>query len=273
MQDSLGDRMKLYEKSAMPELLMPLLPTFARLDGKNFHNFCRGFLKPYDERMSECMTQLTLYLVKETNAKMGYTQSDEITLTWLSEDYKSQIFFNGKPQKMISILSAMTSVYFNAITTLNISETRYRKGDNSALFDCRVWTVPNIVEGANVFVWREQDATRNSIQSSARTYFSHKECENKSCSELQEMLHSKGINWNNYPSYFKRGTYINNIKMRNDNQVETQCKEFEQFKETYKDTRAISVIDMPVITTIENRAGVIYKGEAPLLIDRPRIRK
>ncbi len=60
---------------------------------------------------------------------------------------------------------------------------------------------------ANYFVWRQQDATRNSIQSAGQACFSHRELMNKTCNMIQDMLFTeKGINWNDYSTSCKRGT-------------------------------------------------------------------
>lgn len=46
-KDSLGDRMKTYE--AVPKVkLVRRMPVIIRLDGKAFHTFTRGFVKPFD---------------------------------------------------------------------------------------------------------------------------------------------------------------------------------------------------------------------------------
>lgn len=202
-KDSLGDRMKFYEKMSEDQFFK-LIPVMARLDGKSFHTFTKGLKRPYDESLSELMRETTKYLVKQTNARCGYTQSDEISLVWLAEDWQSEIFFSGKLQKMNSILASMTSVYFNR----QLPSAVPSKAEEMPLFDCRVFQVPTEVEAVNCFIWREQDATRNSVQMAARSIYSHDECHNKDNSNLQEMLWKKGINWNDYPIFFKRGTYI-----------------------------------------------------------------
>lgn len=99
MNDDLGDRMKVYEMAEAGRKFMPLLPIVARLDGKGFSSFTKGLLRPYDERLSNLMVDCTKYLVSETNACCGYTQSDEITLAWYAPDYKSEIYFAGRISK------------------------------------------------------------------------------------------------------------------------------------------------------------------------------
>ena len=201
--DDIGDRMKEYEARFAPRL-MPLLPTLVRIDGKNFHRFCQGLKRPYDENLSEAMKATTAYLMNETRAVVGYTQSDEITLCFYSADPKSQTYFNGKMQKLVSVLAAEASVCFNSLLPIFLPT----KADLFPVFDCRVWQVPTLCEAANVFVWRELDATRNSVEMLARFHYSHRELLGVGCKQLHELIHQKGDNWNNYPVHFKRGVYF-----------------------------------------------------------------
>jgi tRNA(His) 5'-end guanylyltransferase len=195
--------MKEYEARYAPRL-MPLLPTLARIDGKSFHTFTRGLHRPFDHRLVELMRRTTEFLVKETRALVGYTQSDEITLCYYSPSTKSQIFFDGKSQKLTSVLASMATACFNAALPGYIHE----KAMQMAFFDCRVWQVPTLCEAANVFVWRELDATRNSLEMLARAHFSHKALLGVGAKGLHEMLHGVNVNWNDLPSAFKRGSYF-----------------------------------------------------------------
>jgi len=206
---TLSDKMKFYEKLNSTKL-MPGLPAFARLDGKNFSKFTKSLEKPYDTRLSILMIKLTEFLVKKTNAKIGYTQSDEITLMWYNEKNPQGIFYEGKVQKMIGELTALASVFFNKELVNFLPEKI--KEENFPRFDARVWNVPNLQEAINVFIWRERDATRNSITMAAHSVYSHNDLLNKNSSDKQDMLMKKGINWNNYPSFFKRGTYVKKVK-------------------------------------------------------------
>jgi len=205
---ALGDRQKLLESSQCGHKTMPILPTLARLDGKNFSNLTRNFKRPYDETMSELMIKLTEYLAEETNTRCAYTQSDEITLLWHSENYKSQIFFDGRIQKMVSVLASMATLYFNNM----FRESSLPKNKTPALFDCRVWTLPTRWEAANAFLWRERDCTKNSLTMAAQEFYSHRELDNKNSSEKHELLFLKGKNWaTDYPDHFKRGTYVRKV--------------------------------------------------------------
>ena len=77
-----------------------------------------------------------------------------------------------------------------------------------AMFDSRVFALPK-EEVVNYFIWRQQDATRNSIQMVGQTNFSHKQLHKKSCDDIQEMLfQEKGINWDDIPTSQKRGVCV-----------------------------------------------------------------
>jgi tRNA(His) guanylyltransferase len=263
--DAFGDRMKMYERQEAGRRLMPLLPVMARIDGRSFSKFTKGLERPYDVRLSNLMIATTKWLVEETAACMGYAQSDEITLAWYSDNLDTQIFFDGKVSKMISHLAALATVQFNYSLPNFLPEVYKHK---LPTFDARVWNVPNMVEGANVFLWREQDATKNSISMAARHYYSHKELMNKNGSEMQEMLFQKGVNWNNYPAFFKRGTYIQRRKVSRP----FHADELEKLPPMHEARRnpnlviertEVQALQMPPFVTVGNRPGVIFFGEEP----------
>ena len=201
---SLGDRMKEYEALTESHLL-PHVPWFLRLDGKAFHTFCRGMKKPFDENFHELMAVTMVECLRECGASVGYTQSDEITLMIYTEDFRSERYFGGRIQKLCSVMAARASIDFTVLANFDKKATEIRP----ALFDCRAWAVPNKDEAANTFLWREQDAVRNSIQSLGQAHFSHSQLQGLSCKEIQEKLfQERGINWNECEAAQKRGTWI-----------------------------------------------------------------
>lgn len=267
MNDPMGDRMKLFEGMEAGRKFLPLLPVCARLDGKCFSSYTKNLKRPYDERFSNLMIATTKYLVESTNAKMGYTQSDEISLVFYQERYDSQIFFDGKIQKMVSVLTSMATAYFNAWVSTYL---QHAKPEKLALFDCRIWQMPNLEEAANVFLWREFDATKNSITMAAQEFYSHKELHEKSGAEKQEMLFQKGINWNDYPAFFKRGTYI----QRKHIPRKFTTEEIEKLPAKHKAKTdpdlvvirtEVQPIVMPIFSSVTNRAKVVFDGAVPCL--------
>ncbi len=204
-KDDFGDRMKLYEGAANPPLL-PGLPVCARLDGRGFHSFTRKAARPFSEAFHRMMVDVARHLVVESCATVGYTQSDEISLAWLDRP-----FFDGDAQKMCSTLAAMASVRLNMMR----EESSGLRWARMPTFDCRAWVVPSIAEAANVFLWRQQDASRNSVQMAARHHFSHGACEDLNGKQLQEKLFAEaGVNWNDYPASFRRGTFVKHARTR-----------------------------------------------------------
>lgn len=263
---NLGERMKFYESRYTQQVFMPMAPVIARLDGRAFHSFTRGLKRPYDERLSNLMVETTKYLVKESDARCGYTQSDEISLVWLAQEWDTELFFGGKLQKMTSVLSALCTGFFNK----KLSEFLPEKSEHMPVFDCRVFQVPNENEAVNCFIWREQDANRNSIQMAAQSQFSHKQCHRKNSSMLQEMLFTKGINWNDYPDYFKRGTYVRRHKLNRPYTPEELDSLPEKHNaRTNPNLEIVRTIikeeTLPPFSKIANRTKVLLHGAAPVL--------
>jgi tRNA(His) 5'-end guanylyltransferase len=196
--------MKAYE-SVSDFSLMKRMPMIIRVDGKAFHTLTRNFEKPWDSKFISTMTTTTLYLMNEIQgAKLAYCQSDEISI--LVTDYDTlttESWFGKRKSKMESISAAYTSVFFNAFSPIDYPKT--------VVFDSRAIIYPK-EEVINYFIWRQQDATRNSIQSAAQANFSHNEIQNLNTSQLQEKLFSeKGINWNDYPTINKRGFCVTKV--------------------------------------------------------------
>ncbi len=264
----LADRMKFYEGIEAGRRCMPLLPICARIDGKRFSRFTAGLERPYDARLSRLMIEVTKHLVEHTGARVGYTQSDEISLLFQANSFAQQVFLDGRVQKMTSILAAMTTAKFNALLPEYVPE----RAGALALFDCRVWTVPSREEASNVFLWREQDATRNSIEMAGRRYYSHAELDHKNCAEMQELLFRKGINWNDYPAFFKRGTYIQRQVVRRPFSTE----ELESLPPLHAarqnpglviERNELRALELPPLGKVRNRVDVLFEGAEPELSD------
>lgn len=267
MADGLAERMKVYEGAEAGRRLMPLLPVLARLDGRAFHTFVRGLAKPFDQRLSNLMINTLAFLVRETNATVGYTQSDELTLAWVPAGADTQVFFDGRVQKMTSTLAALCSVHFNRRLPAFLPA---EYGDRVPVFDCRVWNVPTIDEAVNVFVWRELDAKKNSISMAARAYYNHAAVHGRSGAELQELLFRKGVNWNDYPAFFKRGTYTRRQVVRraftaNERDALPAKHHARSNPHLVFERSEVVPLELPPLSKLENRAGVLFRCEAPIL--------
>lgn len=265
MNDALGDRMKVYELTEAGRRFMPLLPIVARIDGRCFSMFTHGMKRPYDPDMTAIMVATTVELVSETNASMGYTQSDEITLAWHSTDPKSQVWFDGRIAKMTSQLGALATLYFYRL----VQQRMPAYADKLPTFDARVWQVPNRTEGANVFLWREWDATKNSLTMAASELYSHKELHGKNGADKHEMLFAKGINWNDYPAAFKRGTYVQRRRVLRPFTADELEKlppkhEARANPDLVVERWRIAPLDMPIFGSVVNREDVVFEGAEPV---------
>ena len=235
VKDELGTRMKEFYESVPKTRLVRRMPVAIRLDGKAFHTFTRGFEKPFDEVLGKSMRETMKYLCENIQGcVLGYTQSDEITLILVDyQNLNSCAWFDYEVQKMCSISASMATMAFNKFFTKNVNyfemthehddtineycTTLVNAAEKGAMFDARCFNIPK-EEVCNLIYWRQLDATRNSIQMVGQANFSHKELQNKSCNMIQEMLFAKkGINWNDYPTYLKRGSCCIKTTIQNPN--------------------------------------------------------
>lgn len=279
IHDDLGCRMKTFYEQIPKTKLMRRCPVAIRIDGRAFHTFTRGFQKPFDEVLIKSMQETMKYLCENIQGcVLAYTQSDEITLILV--DYKkltSSAWFDYEVQKICSIAASMATMAFNNIFSkyvkefdlelayndngIDTKENRklweiYKKAINKgAMFDARCFNIPK-EEVTNLVYWRQLDASRNSIQMVGQANFSHKELQNKSCNDIQNMfMTQKGINWNDLPTYQKRGSCCvrNKIVIESDGVIETI-----QLRDTSKsENKWIIDTDIP-----------IFKGEGREYIDR-----
>ena len=221
MKDDLGDRMKNYEFTSR-SYLGPRSYLVIRLDGKAFHTYTKGLSRPFDEGFASDMNETARFLCENLQgAKFAYVQSDEISIfiTTVGSD-NAQPLFKSQVQKIVSISASMAAVKFYQLRLDRSIEKEYSEDGIDGVFDVinskklpffdsRVMCFSDPYEVHNCFVWRQQDATRNSISMAAQSLFSHKELHKKSTNEMQDMMMTqKNVNWNDYPVRFKRGGFI-----------------------------------------------------------------
>jgi|SRR5579859_902468 len=247
-EDTLGDRLKAEEQKEAGRRLRHDLPIIARLDGKAFHTFTRGLERPYDTRLSQLMEDTTKYLVEKTHAKIGYTQSDEISLSWwqgdLSDGSESSYAFDAKIQKLCSVYAGMASGFFNRHLPARIPE----KSDSIIAFDCRVWNVADVHEVFLNYLWRQDDAIKNSISMAAQARFSHKQLHGVDSEGKKQLLRSIGKPWEDEPLFFRMGTFVQRITKN----IELTKDQLDKIPENY---RPIGTVVRSVVENI--RLGYI----------------
>lgn len=258
----LAERCKFYEKNFSPERMIPLLPVIIRLDGNNFSTWTKSLNKPFDPRFCEVMDDITKLLIEETGAKVGYTQSDEITLILHTEHFGSSIYHDGKKQKILSKLTGFITPRFNDIVKEKI-------GDKSiANFDCRIYQVPNKEEAVNQLIWREWDAVRNSKQGLAHFHFGHKAIEKKNTDVMVRMLEESGVFWSDLDEGLQRGRYFVNRVLETPftpEEISELPKQHHYFRnpDLVVKRKRIVQIPMPELSKVNNRVDVIFNSEDP----------
>lgn len=202
--DEFDKQMRIYEES-LDQFILPDMYIVARLDGRSFTKLTKEIVKfeaPFDTVFRDYMID-TVYHLMESGFHIVYgcTQSDEISLLFHASDNT----FGRKVRKINSTLAGEASAYFSLLLK------------QTATFDCRVVPLPNIERVKDYFIWRQEDAHRNSLN--AHCYWALRKegiskeqatnmLEGKPVSFKNEMLFQKGINYNDLPNWQKRGIGI-----------------------------------------------------------------
>lgn len=261
--DPLGDRLKAIERVEAGRCTNPELPVIARLDGRAFSTFTRGLKRPYDPQLSDLMIASTKHLVHKFHALIGYTQSDEITLAWEpTEDF----MFGGRYQKLTSLLAASVTGFFQK----NLDVVLPAKSGWIPIFDCRVWQPASMEELYLNFLWRQDDAMKNSVNSAASLYCSHKQLMGVSRSERLVLLEKQGINWEDYPPAFKWGTFVKAKNVL----VDASAFDGADIPEKYRPTEpvirtVVEELEVGPLRRLENPAALLFaKKDETLPVNR-----
>lgn len=255
--DALGDRMKEFYEDRTRIKLPRRTFTIIRIDGKAFHTYTKGLQRPFDQGLIDDMNETTAYLCKNIQgAKFGYVQSDEISLVLTDfDDLGTHAWFDNNLQKMVSVAASMATAKFNQ---LRMARATWEGNDiegmldvddiqnfKLAMFDARAFQIPFIDEVKNYFIWRQQDAVRNSISSVAQSLYSTKELHGVKTDQMQELIFQKGINWNDYDFRMKRGAVIGKVETTS---IRTMQGPNEEVIETEFTRNKWQVIDTPIFT-------------------------
>lgn len=264
--DAIGDRLKDYEDRETGRRFLPYIPVYARIDGRGFSKFTRKAEKPFDAHISKAMVDATKALVSQTGANIGYVQSDEISLVWVTRKPGEEMFFKGKVQKMTSVLASLATAAF--IQSLLTSESDWVDAvSRLPHFDARVLQLPNREEAANMFLWREMDARKNAISMAAHARFSHKSLHGLNSREKLDKLAGDGVVFDDYPVAFRRGSFIRRevVNTPMDDAVRLKIPEKKRPEAGSLITRSVmGVVDMPPFNLVTNRADVIFDGAQPI---------
>ncbi|WP_375560790.1 tRNA(His) guanylyltransferase Thg1 family protein [Bernardetia sp. OM2101] len=202
--DDLDKRMRIYETNS-DICVLPQIYMVARIDGRNFTTLTKqkhNFETPFDIRFRDYMVETVKHLMNVGfNVVYGYTESDEISLLF----NQNETAFNRKTRKYNSILAGEASAKFSLLL------------NDLAAFDCRISQLPTKEDVVDYFRWRNEDAFRNALNAHCywilrKDGFTAKKAtqrlETVSVADKNELLFSYGINFNDLPSWQKRGIGI-----------------------------------------------------------------
>lgn len=266
--DEFGDRMKAYEAVETSRCLDRRLPIYARIDGRSFSTFTRGMARPFDPRMSSAMIGTASTIVEKTHARIGYVQSDEISLVWLSDAPESEPLFGGKVHKLTSVLASLAaSAFQQKIRDFFDADEASELCSSMPHFDARVFSLPSKVEATNAILWRAMDARKNAVSMAARAHYSPKAMHLKDQTAMRAMLAQKGIDFETYPPFFKWGTFLRRVNEQRTLSVDELARIPEKHRPSPDATftrSAVRVIQMPEFHRVSNRVEVVFDGAAPV---------
>lgn len=260
MIDALGDRMKSNYEDRVRYELPRRSYTIIRVDGKAFHTYTKGLQRPFDDDLISDMNHTAIYLCQNImGARFAYVQSDEISILLTDfETITTEAWFDGNIQKMVSVAASMATSRFNRLRYIAAAQHTLLPVKD-AEFDARVFQIPQQIEVYNYFLWRQRDATKNSISSVAQSLYSHKELMGKDSSDKQEMIFAKGINWNDYDPGKKRGRFIERKTFVNGVMANFKVNMTQEFEDKLEGTvrNKWTVVESP-----------IFSQEPSFLLDR-----
>lgn len=220
------EEMKGYERLARTSVSQRSY-VMVRVDGKAFHTFTKGMDRPCDTSLIEAMNAAADALCKQVDgAVMAYTQSDEISVLFTDlRGENTHMWFSGQVQKIVSVTASIATAAFNMAL----------QPDEFALFDSRVFVLPDVETVQRYFGWRQRDCIKNSIAMTAQSYFSHKQLLGKNTNEVLDMLADRqpeAPDWYALPRGFQIGRMT--------------CRETWQDTTTYTHRKTGEVITVPV---------------------------
>ena len=216
MKTDLGNRMKVYE-AVFDLSLSRRTPLILRLDGKAFHTYTRGLDKPWDSDLHAAFVVAARALCAQAQGcKLAYLQSDEASFLLTDWDaLDTQPWLGQRLQKLCSVAASIFTGVF-AQERDDMGCPKCSRGLPPA-FDCRAFTLPE-AEVCNYFLWRQQDAERNSVSGLAQSLFSHKQLHCQGQRAMRAMLAEAGAPWESLPAIQRRGSCLT----REAYEIETQ---------------------------------------------------
>lgn len=180
-----------------------------RVDGRAFRMEVKrmGLKRPFDKKLRRAMCFAAKEVMKDFGALFAYIESDECTFLFP----KNFSMFDRRHEKLVSLIAAKMSAYFNKISWVRNSNT-------VPIFDARIMVLPSRADVIRCFQHRQMDSHRNCISSYC---FWKLVQEGVSAKEAQKLMVGKNdswknellfkrykINYNKIPEWERKGTIL-----------------------------------------------------------------
>jgi len=179
--------------------LLPGAWVVIRVDGRSFSRFTKSnFDKPFDLKFHQLMSQTAKALLEELHGIYAYSESDEISVLF-SPNWD---LFDRSLEKIVSISASIASSTFTHAVGKVVN------------FDSRAWLGANPSQVVDYFRWRQSDATRCALngwcywklrEAGKNTREATAMLDGKSVAFKNELLFQYGINFNELPTWQRRG--------------------------------------------------------------------
>ncbi len=224
-----------YYEDANFSFLKRNVPMVINITGEDYAGFVKRFQKPYDPLFIASMQRTLSYLCEQVpGCVFGYNHGFEFVLVIAPpSNIEQSSWFSYDLQKISSLTASMAGLHFNkdfeksaknyVLAGNNFDQTKKLNAmqgyvhaiDKGAIFSACCFNLP--VEELHKYLYLKQKASLDrAIKEMGQTYFEEAELAGKSPSDIQFMVFNKcGINFDNYPIPFKRGSACLKNRMEN----------------------------------------------------------
>lgn len=274
--NSLRKRMKRYEAVSNFAMLIPDLPLYARIDGRHFSKLTRDLGYPFKTLSGDkqwfgfvtIMQEVAQDLAKEFKCDVVETHSDEISLGW--KNIKTAPF-NDRYFKLVSNLASFATCSFLTHTfEMRVNDPRFSSEyqkiiDRKPSFDCRIYQVPDLMELANCFVWRQNDCIHGAINQFAQRFFSHKQLDGKSQDERLKMCLEAGYDFSKELPEIQYGYFV--IRMSYLTNLPEEFKKFHPNNTSGKIVRTVYAnTSVKNLAKLKNKVEFLFESAAPVYL-------
>ncbi|GBG28065.1 tRNAHis guanylyltransferase [Hondaea fermentalgiana] len=200
------------------DVCLPSTYIVVRLDGRGFTKFTKAhdLVKPNDKRALDLMNRCGVAVMEEFGEiALGYGQSDEFSFVFR----RDAVVFKRRKAKILSLLVSLFSSAYVFHWATFFPQTLLQ---GPPQFDARIVLYPTDKSMRDYFRWRQADCHINNLFNTAFWALVHQgartpaEAEAELSGTLSQdkheiMFSSFGINYNNEPAQFRKGSVLRRV--------------------------------------------------------------